>query len=66
MPCKGCSKDCKCSAEKCGDKCDCGSQCKCHCKEGHDHGKEGHHGECKDSHTHRGSLFPIMLMLNCA
>lgn len=34
--------DCKCTAEKCGDKCDCGPQCKCHCKEGHTHGETCH------------------------
>ncbi|XP_067626023.1 metallothionein-4-like [Eurosta solidaginis] len=34
MGCPACCKDCKCSANKCGDGCPCDQQCKCKCKTG--------------------------------
>ncbi|XP_059219598.1 metallothionein-2-like [Stomoxys calcitrans] len=34
MPCKGCGNNCKCTTQKCGDKCACDKQCHCPCKTG--------------------------------
>ncbi|XP_004523248.1 metallothionein-2 [Ceratitis capitata] len=34
MPCKGCEKDCKCTPDKCDDRCKCAKDAKCHCHGG--------------------------------
>lgn len=34
MACKCCANDCRCTAVKCGDNCNCDQSCKCTCKNG--------------------------------
>nr|ALV82729.1 metallothionein-like protein [Chrysomya megacephala] len=52
MPCKGCNKDCKCSFQECGEKCDCCTHCKCINKVSHSHHDNCPKGHCHDSKEH--------------